>query len=247
MKIREFLKESINNYPGKISSVVFSAGCNYRCPACHAKHIINEGNEVNENEIFSYLESRKGWVEGVVLCGGEPTVYQDLPEFARKIKERGLDIKLDTNGSNPEMIQDMLEKRLVDYIAMDIKAPKYMHSYVTGKKVDIEALEKSMILLTNSVIDYEFRTTIVPIINRDIISFPGLEYAEGIAKWIIDCTGKNNHSYYLQKFVARENNVMLDERLSKENLTREMRETPDDLMTKILINARKYLPRCEIR
>ena len=141
MKIGQFLKESVNNYSGKISSVVFSAGCNYRCPACHAKHILDGKSNIDEDEVFNYLESRKGWIEGVVLCGGEPTLQKGLPAFAWRIKSRGFDVKLDTNGSNPGMIENLLKEKIVDYVAMDVKAPKEIYPLAAGKNVEIGKLE----------------------------------------------------------------------------------------------------------
>jgi len=244
MKIAQFLKESHIDYPGKTpASVVFSAECNYHCPACHAKHIIYSDGKVSEQEVFNYLDLRKGWIEGVVLCGGEPTIQPDLAEFARKLKKRGLCVKLDTNGSNPDVLFELQKEKIIDYVALDIKSSPYLYSQVVGKQIDLrDNIEKGMVIVTQFP-DYEFRTTIVPVVRgENEISWMTIEEAEDTAKYIVDITGNNEHKYFLQKFDPhKKENVLLDERL------REFPETPDKLIKEMLINVRKHLPNTKIR
>ncbi|MBU3907480.1 MAG: anaerobic ribonucleoside-triphosphate reductase activating protein [Nanoarchaeota archaeon] len=248
MRISQFLKQSFIDYPGNISSVIFTSGCNYKCPSCHAKHIIYRNERIDEKEFFSYINPRKGWIEAVVLCGGEPTIQEGLRDFARKIKDLGFKVKLDTNGSNPKVLEKLLKENLLDYAAMDVKGPKDMYNQLAGVEVNTISLEKSMALIQQFP-DYEFRTTIVPIIRDDKkteISFMSVQEAEGIARWIVQTTNNNKHKYFLQKFVAR-GKEMIDEHLSKENLSKEMQQTPESLILEMKKAVKKYLPNCDIR
>ena len=249
MNISYFIENSLIDFPDRVSSVIFTPACNYSCPACHAKKVISNKSEIKEEDIFSYLESRKKWIDGVVFCGGEPTLQKDLREFIKKIKERGFYTKLDTNGSNPEMLENLLKNNLIDYAAMDIKSPKELYQQVTGTNADLGNIEKSMKMLSNSSINYEFRTTIAPILRNGTgkFEFMSAEEAGEMAKWVAECTQKNIHSYYIQKFVARGKEEMLDERLAKENLPKEMHETSDSLINEIKIKISKYFPDCKIR
>jgi len=121
-------KTTLIDYMGKIAATVFLVGCNFRCPWCYSSELvlpekIKNQPEISEKDFFEFLESRKGLLEGVVVCGGEPTINKDLPDFIKKIKKMGFLIKLDTNGSNPQMIKKLIDDELIDYVAMDIKAP----------------------------------------------------------------------------------------------------------------------------
>jgi pyruvate formate lyase activating enzyme len=249
MDISYFIENSLIDFPDRVSSVIFTPACNYSCPACHAKRVISNKSEIKEEDIFSYLESRKKWIEGVVICGGEPTLQNDLPDFAKKLKEKNFSVKLDTNGSNPEMLENLLKNNLIDYAAMDIKAPRELYHQAIGINADIGNIEKSMRILSNSQIKYEFRTTIAPILRNGTgkLEFMTADETGEMAKWIAECTQKSSHPYYLQKFVARGKEEMLDERFSKENLPKEMHETPDSLINEIKIKISKYFPDCKIR
>jgi pyruvate formate lyase activating enzyme len=172
-------KVTLVDYPGKLACTVFITGCNFRCPFCYSKELvlperIKDHPQILEESFFDFLKERKGFLEGCVLCGGEPTVCGDeLVEFARKIKDLGFFVKLDTNGTNPEVIKKMIEEKVVDYIAMDIKAPleKEKYNLASGSQIDLEKIKESISLIKNSNIDYEFRTTVVPGIHsrEDII------------------------------------------------------------------------------
>lgn len=182
-------KSSLIDYPEKISAIIFTQGCNFRCPYCHNPELVNAKGET-ANGIFEFLTSRIGKLDGVVITGGEPTLHNDLPELISKIKDLGFAVKLDTNGSNPLMLEKLIQEKLIDYVAMDIKAPINKYSEVTCTKVNTDNILKSIDILKNSDIDYEFRTTVV---KSQLI----LNDFEQIAELI-----KGAKKYYLQKFVS---------------------------------------------
>ncbi|PIU75926.1 anaerobic ribonucleoside-triphosphate reductase activating protein [Candidatus Pacearchaeota archaeon CG06_land_8_20_14_3_00_35_12] len=244
MKISGFLKQTVKDFPPeKLTIAVFTSGCNYSCPSCHAKHINNGGQNYTVDDVFSYLDKTKGFIEGVVICGGEPTLQKDLPDFARKCKEKGLLVKLDTNGSNPEMLERLLNEKIIDYVAMDIKGPSKLYSKLIGK--ESYSINEG-IALVQKFPDYEFRTTVAPVILADGISFMTPEEAGEMAKEISSIADKNS-KWYIQKFVARSKKEMMDERLSKENLAEEIWETPNELLKSFSDEVKKYFPKCELR
>ena len=164
MKIGGLQKFSLIDYPGKICAIVFTQGCNFRCPYCHNPELSNpEFYEecVPEKEIFAFLEKRKGKLDAVSITGGEPTVQPDLIAFIRSIKNRGYLVKIDTNGTNPEVLRKLIEGKLIDYIAMDVKAPPEKYWEVTKSKINIEIIEQSIKIIKKSDIQHEFRTTVV--------------------------------------------------------------------------------------
>lgn len=160
MKIGGLLKFSMIDFPGYISAIVFTQGCNIRCKYCHNPELLSvlAGTEYSEEDILFYLEKRKKCLEGLVITGGEPTLQPDLKDFIIKVKLLGYKVKLDTNGTNPQMVKDLLDNRLVDFIAMDIKAPFDKYEQVCGP-VDTEKVKETMSLIIESKIPYQFRTT----------------------------------------------------------------------------------------
>jgi len=167
MKIGGLQKVTLVDYPGKIACTVFLSGCNFRCPFCYSKELvlpidIKKQPEIDPKQFFSFLKERKGMIDACVLCGGEPTINNDLKDFIKKIKEIGYLIKLDTNGYLPEKLKELIDENLLDYIAMDIKSCFKDYSLATGINVDVSKIKESIELIKNSGIDYEFRTTIVP-------------------------------------------------------------------------------------
>ncbi|MFA5303702.1 MAG: anaerobic ribonucleoside-triphosphate reductase activating protein [Candidatus Nanoarchaeia archaeon] len=161
--IKDVLESSFIDYPKKISMVIFTAGCNFRCHYCHNPELVNpELPFMAEDKVLKKIESKKEWVDGIVITGGEPTLHKDLPEFIKKIKKMGLMIKLDTNGTNPEMLKKLIDEKLVDYIAMDVKAPLEEYSKITCTEFDTNLIKQSIEIIKTSGIDYEFRTTILP-------------------------------------------------------------------------------------
>lgn len=161
--IKGMLESSFIDYPKKISMVVFTAGCNFKCHYCHNPELVNpELPFLPEEQALKKIDAKKEWIDGVVITGGEPTLHNDLPEFIKKIKEKGLSVKLDTNGTNPQMLKKLIDEELIDYIAMDVKAPLKDYSKITCVEPDESKLKESIELIKNSGIDYEFRTTILP-------------------------------------------------------------------------------------
>ncbi|MDP3996008.1 MAG: anaerobic ribonucleoside-triphosphate reductase activating protein [bacterium] len=178
IKIGGLEKSTLIDYPGHVACTVFLIGCNFCCPFCYSSELVLPEKiklqpKVSEKDFFSFLKKRQGLIDGVVVCGGEPTLQKDLPAFIKKIKNLGYLVKLDTNGSNPEMLEKLIKRNLLNYIAMDVKAPveKQKYEKATGVKVNLEKIRKSIELIKNSEVDYEFRTTAVPGIHtkEDII------------------------------------------------------------------------------
>lgn len=194
MNIAGVQKVTLLDYPGKVACEIFTQGCNFECPFCQNSSLIPITNtgEFSEEEIFEYLNLRKNILDGVVITGGEPTVQKDLKEFIKKIKDLGLLVKLDTNGGNPKVLQELIDEKLVDYVAMDIKNIFNKYNITAGKKVSLDNIKKSIEILKASKIDYEFRTTIIKEMHSldDIVSI---------------CKLVGNVKYYLQNFEDSEN------------------------------------------
>ena len=165
MRIGGFQKFSLIDYPNKISCIVFTQGCNFRCPWCHNPELVYPEfftTSLKEEAIFDFLRRRKGKLEAVVITGGEPTIQPDLAEFIEKIKKMDYFVKLDTNGSSPHILKELIKSKLIDYIAMDIKAPPEKYSLLIGRDIDISLIFESIKIIENSSLEYEFRTTSVP-------------------------------------------------------------------------------------
>ncbi len=164
MRIGGLQKFSLIDYPEKLSCVIFTQGCNFRCPFCHNPELVYPylfKETIPCEDIFKFLEKRKGQLEGVVITGGEPTIHKDLIGFIEKIKAFGYFIKLDTNGSNPFMLKKIIKCKLVDFIAMDIKAPLEKYNILAGVEVNLDAVLQSIEIIRKSKINYKFRTTYV--------------------------------------------------------------------------------------
>ena len=187
-------KFSLLDYDEKVSVVLFSPACNFRCPFCHnGDSVLNSNTPIPFDEILEYLTSRIGLIDAVVFTGGEPTLMPELKERIRKVKELGFLIKLDTNGTNPKIVEELLNENLLDYIAMDIKNSEAMYSETAGcPQINMENIKKSIKIIENSHINYEFRTTLVK------------EYhTEKSIREMADLV-KGAKQLYLQKFVDRE-------------------------------------------
>lgn len=204
MRIGGLQKFSLIDYPKKVAAVVFTQGCNFRCPFCHNSDLVlpeQYNNPISEEEVLAFLEKRKGQLTGVVVTGGEPTIHKDLADFLRKIKTLGYAVKLDTNGSDPEFLKALVDGGLVDYIAMDIKTSLPRYSEASAVDVDIQNIKKSISFIINCGLDYHFRTTLVSkyISSKDL---------EDISKILNDAKAKQ---YIIQKLDTKSH--LLDEAL----------------------------------
>lgn len=192
MKIEGFQKLTLLDFPGKTAATIFTGGCNFRCPFCHNALLVLPGElpaPFAEEEIFAYLRKRRGVLDGVVVSGGEPLLQSDIGTFLGKVKELGLLVKLDTNGTNPALLGTLIADGLVDYVAMDIKnAPDAYVKTVGVPGVDLAAVTASRDLLMGGLVDFEFRTTLVRGLHTE-------ESVREMAKFIA-----GDEKYYLQQF-----------------------------------------------
>lgn len=164
MRIGGLQKISLIDYPGRISAIVFTQGCNFRCPYCHNPELVDPaqyGPILPEEEVFSFLERRRGKLEAVTVTGGEPTIQTDLEQFLQKIKKMGYLVKVDTNGSNPTMLERLILGRYIDYLALDVKGPLHKYGQIAKTKIETAKILRSIELVTSSEIEHEFRTTVV--------------------------------------------------------------------------------------
>ena len=228
MKICGFQKLTLLDYPGKTAATVFTGGCNFRCPFCHNGDLVlshSAMDEITQDEIFSVLERRKGFLDGVCVTGGEPLMWQDTEDFLKKIKDMGYLVKLDTNGSYPERLERIIKSGSIDYIAMDIKNSLSSYPKTVGlESFDIESVKKSVEVINSSALDHEYRTTLVKNLHTE-------KDMEEIGKWL-----EGEKKYFLQAFVMSDN--VIDKSMSgfeKEELE------------KMLKIVKKYIPTAEIR
>lgn len=230
MKVTGIQKLTLLDYPGVVACTVFTAGCNFRCPFCHnAMLVLPEQIDdecLTDDEVFGFLKKRRGVLDGVAVTGGEPLLHADMPEFLARVKELGYKIKLDTNGSNPELLSEIIKNKLVDRVAMDIKnAPEEYARTIGLESFDIAPVERSKEMLLSGETDYEFRTTVVKGIHTK-------ESLIGAAKWI-----KGAKEYYLQQF-KDSGNLILPDGLS----------AYDEKQMHALADAvRDYVPTVEVR
>ncbi len=170
VEIKGLEKFASKDFPGHISSTVFLGGCNFRCPFCHNSDLVLHPDRLPSFDLsffLSYLDSRRGWLDGLCLSGGEPFLHDDLEVLARIIKDRGYKLKIDTNGSFPDRLEQFIKEGLVDAVAMDIKAPLERYPEVVRATVDVEKINQSIMIIKNSHLDYIFRTTVVPGIHEE--------------------------------------------------------------------------------
>lgn len=191
LEIKGIEKLSVIDYPGKTCCIVFLAGCNFRCPYCQNPDLIEKPDKlesIREEELFGMLRGRKKWIDGVCITGGEPCLHKELPGLIKRVKKEGFLVKLDTNGSNPGMLERLIKEGMVDYIAMDIKASPERYSELAGADVDTGRIKRSAEIIMKSGVDYEFRTTVVPGLFKR-------EDVEMIGKWL-----KGAGNYFIQGF-----------------------------------------------
>ena len=194
-------KMTLLDFPGKIACTVFLGGCNFRCPFCHNSELfMGKPEKLMEDEgFFEFLKSRKGLLDGVCVSGGEPTLYKNLPEFLARIKELGFLVKLDTNGSRPAVVKELVEKNLVDYIAMDVKNSPAMYAQTVGlETMDLAPVEESLRFLIGGNVPYELRTTLVSQLHTEAS-------IQDMGQWLQSLvTGMKPKKLFLQSFVDRD-------------------------------------------
>ena len=190
MHIGGFQKMTMLDYPGKIACTVFTHACNLRCPFCHnAPLVTGEYTPVSEDEILSYLQKRKGILDGICITGGEPLLQKDIRSFIERVRALGLAVKLDTNGTFPEKLRELIDAKFVDYVAMDVKNSPERYAETTGlPTLDLSPIEESVRILKENRVPYEFRTTVV----RELHSERDMQ---AIAKWLAGA-----ERYFLQQF-----------------------------------------------
>ena len=188
MRIAGLQKMTLLDFPGRVAATVFLPGCNFRCPFCHNSPLLRGTDELSVEEFFAYLKKRQGLLDGVAVTGGEPTLQEDLADFLGEIKALGFGVKLDTNGSRPQHIEKLLQKGLVDHIAMDIKNSPRKYDRTCGATGTFPAVEQSVELIRSAGVSYEFRTTVVAELHED-------RDFHDIGQWI-----RGARAYYLQCF-----------------------------------------------
>ena len=195
MQIHGLQKMTLLDFPGKVACTVFFDGCNFRCPFCHNSELLGVGFPplMDDGELLAFLEKRKGVLDGVCITGGEPLLQKELPALLESIKNMGFLVKLDTNGSFPEALTELIDRGLVDYVAMDIKNSPQRYAETIGReRYDLSKVEKSIALLLMGKVDYEFRTTVVAQLHDE-------ESFHEIGKWI-----QGAKRYFLQCFAPRD-------------------------------------------
>ncbi|MCK4553658.1 anaerobic ribonucleoside-triphosphate reductase activating protein [Candidatus Parcubacteria bacterium] len=226
-------KFSLLDYPNHLSAIIFTQGCNFQCQFCYNPMLVvvpqkDHHPEIKEDDLFAFLKKRAGKLDAVVITGGEPTIHADLPEFIDKIKKLGYLVKLDTNGANPKMIKKLIDKKLINYIAMDMKAPKNKYEKIVGVPVDFNKIEKSVKIIMESGLPYEFRTTIVPgLLNKKDDIGKIAKIIKGADKW------------YLQQF--KSDTDLVNKKMEKVEpySARELEEMCEA--------GRGHVKRCEVR
>lgn len=216
LPIKGLQKTSLIDFEPYTSCVVFIGGCNFRCPFCQNKDLvldIDKQPTMSEDQIFKFLEERKEWLDAVCITGGEPTLYKELQPFIETIKSMGFKVKLDTNGTNPELLKEILP--MLDYVAMDIKSTEEKYQNAAKVSVDMENIKRSIEII-RTMDDYEFRTTVVP-------ELMGPDEAKAIGEWL-----KGSKRFALQQF--RTDHGILDESMKKETYCRESMEGFRDMM-----------------
>ncbi len=220
------------------SHILFTTGCNLACPACHAGRVKEPSSSVTEEQVLKYLEGYPNpeFVKGLVICGGEPTAHIGLENFLRKVrtnpKTKKLSIKLDTNGTNPDLLVNLARDGLVDYVALDVKGPPQLYAQLVGKEdFDLrDGIEKAIGIVPRFP-GYEFRTTLFPLERKEgKISFMTPKEIQEMALWVGKITSSRSHKHYLQTFKAQSKEQMIDPKFSKESLARELWQTPNSLM-----------------
>lgn len=205
MKISGLQKMTLLDYPGKVACTVFLQGCNFRCPFCHNSDLLGAAGPegITQEALLAFLKKRQGLLDAVCITGGEPTLQNDLPQLIREIKELGYLVKLDTNGTRPEVVKALAEEKLIDYVAMDIKNSPARYPETAGaSNLDFSKLEQTMAFLMSGGVDYEFRTTVVNELHD-------AQDMKEIGVWLQSLSGgKKAKRLYLQSYMDRDTILM---------------------------------------
>lgn len=227
MTVNGLRKLTLLDFPGRVACTVFLAGCNMRCPFCHNAPLVVDGpgvENIPEDELLAFLKKRSGVLDGVCITGGEPTLRRDLPELLRSIKALGYAVKLDTNGTNPDVLASLIDEGLVDYVAMDIKNSPRKYSLTAGRDVDMDAVRRSVAILMENKVKYEFRTTVVG-------GYHTHDDFREIGEWL-----RGAEAYFLQNFV--DSGALLDP---------ETRGADESEMKEYLEIMKQFVPAAELR
>ncbi len=230
MLIGGLQKISLLDYPDKISAIIFTAGCNFRCPYCHNPELVNKIDKkmlFPEQKILDFLSKRIKKIDAVVITGGEPTLHQDLPDFIKKIKKMDFLIKLDSNGTNPQMLKQLIKNNLLNYIAMDIKAPLNKYEQVIRMPINKKNIQESIRIIKQSGLDYEFRSTILPALHN-------FEDIKKMAQLI-----QGAKKYFLQNFIASGN--------LNDNSFNQLKSFTDKEMHELVKLCQPYVKYCAAR
>ena len=221
MQIHNYIKSSLIDYPEKIACVLFTQGCPWRCWYCQNAELLpsKQGN-ISTQEIIDFLKTRVGMLDAVVICGGEPTIQENLADFIKQIKQLGFLVKLDTNGINPDVLESLINQKLVDYVAMDVKAPINAYEEIAKVKVDNEKILKSINILKCANINYEFRTTALPTLNENDF----IEIAQIL---------KGAKKYYIQRYVKQKNYSLPNKLHTNEELAEIAKKCNSYVITKL--------------
>ncbi len=227
MKLSGMQKLTLLDFPGKMASTLFTPGCNFLCPFCHNSTLVTDIDEhfITTEEVLKFLKTRRGILEGVCITGGEPLLQKDIEDFMREIKDLGFLVKLDTNGSFPQKLENIINLGLVDYVAMDVKNSPELYAETIGKTAfDLSSVNESIELLKEGRVAYEFRTTVTK-------NFHNLKSLLQIADWISGCD-----NYYLQQFV--DSGQLIDKAITGYT---------DDELKALYIEVKKQLPCTQLR
>jgi pyruvate formate lyase activating enzyme len=236
MLIGGLQKTTLIDFPGRVAATIFTVGCNFRCPFCHNKDLVTVSNfkkssfkQVQEKELFRFLEGRKGILDGVCITGGEPTIQKDIVDFCRKLKDLSLEVKLDTNGTRPDVVDKLLKDNLVDYISVDVKNDFDNYQKAVGVKTNIEKVIESLKKIIQAKIEFELRTTVVP----------GIHYKANLEKLASQMKKLSSRSFLvLQNFQPQ--NCLDDKLCGKEPFTSKE-------LGQMLRVVKKILPKSKIR
>jgi len=235
MQIAGLQKLTLIDYPDKLACTIFLFGCNFKCGFCHnPKLVFTNGQKgfYSEKDVLDFLDKRKKYLDGVCITGGEPLINPDLKDLLEKIKEKGFLIKVDTNGSNPGLLKEIIEQKLIDYVAMDIKTDADSYDILAGVDVDLSKIEESIKIIFNSGINYGFRTTVIR-------GYHDPEKIKKIGKWINNLVGKPK-KYCIQNFIPREGKLV-DDKFEK------IKPFEDEELEDIKEAAMPYFEKVEVR